>query len=171
MITNKVASLLNEQINKKLFSAYLYLDFSVYYEEEGLSGYANWFHLQAQEERDHAMLIMKYMQNNGLKIELEAIAKPDIVHENFLDPLVEALKHEKYVTASINEIYTAAYEDKDYRTMKFLDWFIEEQGEEETNAEENIKNFELFGSTPQGLYSLNADMATRVYEEPSLVLE
>lgn len=171
MISNRVADLLNEQINKELYSAYLYLDFAVYYEDKGLAGFANWFMIQAQEERDHAMLFMKYMQNNGLKVELEAIAKPESEINGFMDPLVEALKHEKFVTASINAIYEAAYEDKDFRTMKFLDWFIEEQGEEETNADTNIKNYELFGCTPQGLYSLNAEMAGRVYSAPSLVLE
>lgn len=170
-MNNQVTQLLNEQINKELYSAYLYLDFAVYYEEQGLTGYANWFNIQAQEERDHALLFMKYMHNNSLKVTLEAIAKPDVAVNNFLDPLTESLKHEKYVTDSINTIYEAAVEAKDYRTMKFLDWFIEEQGEEETNAETNIQNFELFGGTPQGLYSLNAEMAARVYTEPSLVLD
>ena len=171
MFNEKVAQLLNDQINKEFYSAYLYLDFASYYEEEGLAGYANWFKIQAQEERDHAMLFMQYMHNNGLKVTLEAIGKPDVKIENFMDPLVESLAHEKFVTASINDIYAAAEESKDYRTMKFLDWFIEEQGEEETNAETNIKNYELFGSTPQGLYSLNAEMASRVYTAPSLVLD
>ena len=167
----KVCLLLNEQINKELYSAYLYLDFAVYYEAEGLSGYANWFKIQAQEERDHAMLFMQYMHNNIIPVSLEAIGKPDVEIKDYLTPLTAALDHEKFVTDSINKIYEAAAKAKDYRTMKFLDWFIEEQGEEETNADTNIRNYELFGSTPQGLYSLNAEMASRVYEAPSLVLD
>lgn len=170
-MNEKVVQLLNEQINKEFYSAYLYLDFASYYEEQGLAGFANWFNIQAQEERDHALLFRKYMHNNGLKVTLEAIDKPNVPINNFLDPLTESLKHEQFVTDSINNIYAAAAEAKDYRTMKFLDWFIEEQGEEETNADTNIKNYELFGGTPQGLYSLNAEMATRVYSAPSLVLE
>ena len=170
-MNEKVVQLLNEQINKEFYSAYLYLDFASYYEEQGLAGFANWFNIQAQEERDHALLFRKYMHNNGLKVTLEAIDKPSVAINNFLDPLTESLKHEQFVTDSINNIYAAAAEAKDYRTMKFLDWFIEEQGEEETNADTNIKNYELFGGTPQGLYSLNAEMATRVYSAPSLVLE
>ena len=171
MISEKMLNAINEQIKLEFESSYAYIAMEAYFMGKNLNGFANFFHVQAQEERDHAMLFMQYMHNNGLKVTLEAIGKPDVKIENFMDPLVESLAHEKFVTASINDIYAAAEESKDYRTMKFLDWFIEEQGEEETNADTNIKNYELFGGTPQGLYSLNAEMATRVYAAPSLVLE
>ena len=171
MISEKMLNAINEQIKLEFESSYAYIAMEAYFMGKNLNGFANFFHVQAQEERDHAMLFMQYMHNNGLKVTLEAIGKPDVKIENFMDPLVESLAHEKFVTASINDIYAAAEESKDYRTMKFLDWFIEEQGEEETNAETNIKNYELFGSTPQGLYSLNAEMASRVYTAPSLVLD
>ena len=171
MLDKKVAELLNTQINKEFYSAYLYLDFSVYYEEEGLDGFANWYKIQAQEERDHAMLFLQYLQNNGEKVILDAIAKPDKELKDKMDPLQAALEHERYVTSLIHDIYEAAYDKKDFRTMQFLDWFVKEQGEEEKNAEDMIKKMELFGSDAKGLYMLNSEMASRVYSAPSLVLD
>ncbi len=170
MLNTKVAELLNDQINKELYSAYLYLDFAVYYEEQGLKGFANWYTVQAQEERDHAMLFLKYLQNNGCKVTLGAIAKPDKDLKGYADPLEAGYEHEQYVTSLIHNIYGAAHEAKDYRTMQFLDWFVKEQGEEETNAEDMIKKFELFGSDARALYMLDNELAGRVYSAPSLVL-
>ena len=170
MLDAKVSKLINEQINKELYSAYLYLDFSVYYDEEGLDGYANWYNIQAQEERDHAMLMLQYLQNNSEKVTLEAVAKPDKVCTNIMDPLKFGLEHEQYVTSLIHDIYAAAYDVKDFRTMQFLDWFVKEQLEEEKNAEDMIKKMELFGGDSKGLYMLDTEMAARVYSAPSLVL-
>lgn len=169
-MNQKVHALINEQINKELYSAYLYLDFSNFFESKGLSGFANWYMIQAQEERDHAMLFYKYLQNNSEAVTLEAVAKPDKKLENSLDVLKAGLEHEKYVTSLINDIYAAAYEEKDFRTMQFLDWFVKEQGEEETNASDLISKMELFGSDPKGLYMLNSELGARVYSAPSLVL-
>ena len=165
-----VHNLLNQQINKEFYSAYLYLDFSNYYERVGLDGFANWYKIQAQEERDHALLFMKYMQNNGLKVTLEAIGKPDKEFTSVLQPLEVAAEHERYVTDLINNIYHEAHEAKDYRTMKFLDWFVNEQMEEEENADKMVSRYKLFGSDPKGLYALDQEYAGRVYTAPSLVL-
>ena len=170
MLDRKVAELLNDQINKEFYSAYLYLDFANYYESAGLDGFANWYQIQAQEERDHAMLFYQYLHNNNEKVTLEAIAKPDKVFADNMAPLKEGLKHEEYVTSLINNIYAAAYEAKDFRTMQFLDWFVKEQGEEETNANDMITKMELFGSDPKSLYMLNNELAGRVYSAPSLTL-
>ena len=170
MIKENVAQLLNDQINKELYSAYLYLEFSNFYNDQGLDGFANWYKIQAQEERDHAMLFMQYMQNNDLKVTLDAIAKPEAKLENNMDPLTAGLAHEKYVTDLIHTIYDAAYENKDFRTMQFLDRFVKEQGEEETNANDMIKKMELFGNDPKSLYLLDQEMAARVYSAPSLTL-
>ena len=169
-MNDKIAQLLNEQINHEFFSAYLYLDIANYYDELDLDGYANYYMIQAQEERDHALLFMKYMQNNGLKVTLEAIGKPELVYDSILAPLKAAADHERYVTALINNIYHECHEDKDYRTMKFLDWFVDEQMEEEENADKMISRYKLFGSDPKGLYSLDQEYAARVYAAPSLVL-
>ena len=169
-MNDKIAALLNQQINKEFYSAYLYLDISNYYDSLDLDGYAHYYMVQAQEERDHALLFMKYMQNNGLKVTLEAIDKPDLVFDSILKPLEAAAEHERYVTALINDIYHACHEDRDYRTMKFLDWFVDEQMEEEDNADSMINRYKLFGSDPKGLYALDQEYAGRLYAAPTLVL-
>lgn len=169
-MNDKIAALLNQQINKELYSAYLYLDMSNYYDELDLDGYANYYMIQAQEERDHALLFLKYMQSNGLKVTLEAIDKPDKVFTCILDPLVMAAEHERYVTDLINNICHEAHEARDYRTLKFLDWFIDEQREEEENADSMVSRYKLFGSDPKGLYALDQEYAGRVYNAPSLTL-
>ena len=170
MLNPNVHQLLNAQINKEFYSAYLYLEISNYFEERGLDGFANWYKVQAQEERDHAMLFFTYLQNNNAKVTLDAIAKPDVKLEADMDALTASLNHELYVTSLINDIYAAAYEVKDFRTMQFLDWFVKEQGEEEENANDLISKMELFGSDPKSLYMLNQELGTRVYAAPTLVL-
>lgn len=170
MLDAKVVELLNQQINKEFYSAYLYLDFSNFYYDHGLDGFGNWYKVQAQEERDHAMLFIQYLQNNGEKVTLDAIAKPDITLDNAKTILAEGLKHEQYVTSLIHNIYDAAYSVKDFRTMQFLDWFVKEQGEEENNADNLIKKYELFGDDPKSLYMLDSELGARVYAAPSLVL-
>ena len=170
MLSKKVVELLNQQINKEFYSAYLYLDFSNYNDDLGFDGFANWYKTQAQEERDHAMLFLQYLQNNGERIVLEAIAKPNVELSSAKAVLAEGLKHEQYVTSLIHNIYDAAYAEKDFRTMQFLDWFVKEQGEEETNADNLIKKFELFGDDPKSLYMLDNELGARVYTAPSLVL-
>ena len=166
----KVHELLNQQINKEFYSAYLYLDFSNYFKARGLDGFANWYMIQAQEERDHALLFYQYLQNEGEKVTLEAIDKPDKEITDDMSVLKAGLEHEKYVTSLINDIYSEAYGAKDFRTMQFLDWFIKEQGEEETNANELISKMELFGQDPRGLYLLNQELGARAYSAPSLAL-
>ena len=170
MLNAKVVELLNQQVNKEFYSAYLYLDFSNYYYDKGLDGFGNWYKIQAQEERDHAMLFVQYLQNNGEKVVLDAIAKPSVELVSPKAVLAEGLKHEQYVTSLIHAIYDAAYSVKDFRTMQFLDWFVKEQGEEETNADNLVKKFELFGDDPKSLYMLDNELGARVYTAPSLVL-
>ena len=169
-MNDKIAALLNDQINKEFYSAYLYLDISNYYDSVDLDGYAHYYMVQAQEERDHALLFMQYMQNNGLKVTLEDIGKPESVFDSVLAPLEVAAEHERYVTSLINDIYHEAHQAKDYRTMKFLDWFVDEQMEEEESADKMISRYKLFGSDPKGLYLLDQEYAARVYTAPSLVL-
>lgn len=170
MLNENVVKLLNQQVNKEFYSAYLYLDFSNFLYDEGLDGFGNWYRIQAQEERDHAMLFVQYLQNNGEKIVLDAIDKPNVVIESTKDVLKAGLNHEQYVTSLIHDIYDAAYSIKDFRTMQFLDWFVKEQGEEETNAETLVKKYELFGDDPKSLYMLDNELATRQYSAPSLTL-
>ena len=124
MLDARVCELLNNQVNKELYSAYLYLDFSIFYADNGLDGFANWYMIQAQEERDHAMLFLQYMQNNGCSVNLEVIDKPDKTLNALNDPLKEGLTHERYVTELIHTIYDVANDVKDFRTMQFLDWLL-----------------------------------------------
>ena len=163
----KVYELLNEQINAELYSAYLYMSFADYYEEEGLDGYANWYMIQAAEERDHALIFRNYLHENGQHVSLGAIAQPDKTFTSYLEPLEAGLEHEKLVTSLINAIYAAADNVKDYRTMRFLDWVIEEQLEEEATADDMITKMKLFGGDARSLYELNQEYAGRTYSVPS----
>lgn len=165
-----VSELLNNQINKEFYSAYLYLDIANYFDAKGLDGFANWYEIQAKEEQDHAMLFYRYMQNNDEPVKLLSIDQPDNAFSNLLDPLKVSLEHEKYVTALINTIYAAAQKVNDFRTIQFLDWFIKEQGEEEKNASDQITKMELYGGEARSLYMLNSELLTRAYAPPSLVL-
>ena len=170
MLSAKVVELLNNQVNAEFYSAYLYLDMANYYKNEGLDGYYNWYKVQAQEERDHALLFMDYLQQNGVEVVLEAIAKPDKEFKAFIDPLKAGAEHERLVTSLIHDIYAVAYEEKDFRTMQFLDWFVKEQAEEEDNADDMVKKFELFGNDSKGLYQLDNELKSRVYSAPSMTL-
>lgn len=170
MLSEKLVNALTEQVNKEWFSAYVYLDVQNYFESESLDGFSNWFDIQVQEERDHAKLFMQYLWDNGVKIQLKAIEAPNTNFKSYDQPLKAVLQHEQFITKSINDIYALAYEEKDFRTMQFLDWFVKEQGEEEKNTEGLVKKFELFGNDPKGLYLLDAELAKRVYAAPSLVL-
>lgn len=170
MLDKKVVDLLNQQVNKEFYSAYLYLDFSNYYYDNGLDGFGNWYKVQAQEESAHAMLFVQYLQNNGESVVLEAIDKPAVKLTDAKTVLEETLKHEQYVTSLIHNLYNAAYSIKDFRTMQFLDWFVKEQGEEEKNADDLIKKYTLFGDDPKSLYMLDSELGSRVYTAPSLTL-
>lgn len=170
MLNKDVVSLLNEQINKEFYSAYLYLDISNYFNHKNLNGFSNWFKVQAQEERDHALLFMTYLQNNNEEVKLTAIAGPNMVYSDFKAPLTAALEHERLVTASIYNIYEEASRQKDFRTQQFLNWFITEQGEEEKNTEDLVDRYDLFGNDAKSLYLLDAELAARIYAPPSLVL-
>jgi len=170
MLDKELVKLLNDQINMEWYSAYIYLDIQNYYVDANLDGFGNWFNIQTQEERDHAMLFIKYLLNNSEKVVLQDIKAPNTSFTNFREPAVAAFEHEKKVTASINNIYAVAYSQKDFRTMQFLDWFVKEQGEEEKNTEDVVKKYDLFGSDPRGLYLLDAELATRIYTPPSLVI-
>ncbi|MGI6045651.1 MAG: ferritin [Eggerthellaceae bacterium] len=159
----KVSKLLTEQINKELYSSYLYLSFADYFEDAGLKGVANWYLIQAHEELDHAMKFRQYLLDNNCPVKLEAIEKPDKTFKTHLEVLEAALEHEEFITASINDIYAAAQKANDYRTTSFLQWFIDEQMEEEVNARDLIDRMKVFGSDLTMLYALDRDCAARVY--------
>lgn len=163
MLDKKIAEMINDQVNKELYSAYLYLDFANYYADEGLDGFAHWYEVQAQEERDHAMMMRRYLIDNGVRVTFAEIAKPDKKFKDTIAPLEAGYEHEQFVTSLINKIYAQAFEIKDFKTMQFLDWFIKEQGEEEKNADDMVKKMKMFGFDAKGLYALNAELGARVY--------
>lgn len=171
MLQDRIASLLVEQVNKELFSAYLYLDMANYYAGEGLDGFSNWFYVQAQEEMDHAMLLRGYLLNNDAPVPLLPIGAPEERYADFSVPLTRSLAHERTITASIDALYAAASEAKDFRTLEFLSWFVKEQGEEEKNASALITKYGLFGGDAKGLYQLDQALAARAYVAPSLALD
>ena len=168
MLSEKMISLMNEQINKEFYSAYLYFSFANFYESKGLMGFASWFKNQAKEEQAHGMMFYQFLQDNDSSVSLKEISAPNPKFENLEEALVASLNHEKYVTASINKIYAQAIEEKDYRSVEFLTWFIKEQAEEEASAQALITKMQLFGSSCEGLYMLNAELGQRKYSDSSM---
>jgi len=163
MLEKKIVDLLQEQVNLEWYSAYFYLDIYGYYADKNLDGFANWFYVQVQEERDHAMMFVHYLLANGNKLALQDIKASSVHFDAFGEPLQAAFQHELAVTKSIHKIYEKAQEVKDFRTQQFLDWFVKEQGEEEKNIEDLVKKYALFGKDERGLYLLNTELASRAY--------
>ena len=168
MINEKVGKILNAQVNKELYSAYLYLSMSAYFSDKGLLGFANWMRIQAQEEQAHAMLIYDFLINRGEKVVLTAIDSPPAGWENSLAVMEEVLKHEVYVTGLINNIISIAEEVKDRATISYMNWFIDEQVEEEANSQDIISKLKLIGDDKSALYLLDKDLAARVFVQPTI---
>lgn len=166
MLNPNIEKTLNYQINRELYSSYLYLSMSSYLNELGLVGYANWFRIQAMEERDHALLIYDYVHRSGGSVTFDAIESPPKTFDGVLDVLKITAEHEALVTSLINNIVTQAIEEKDHKTSSFFTWFVNEQVEEEDNAATNIKKYELMGTDGKGVYLLDQEMAQRVYTPP-----
>lgn len=163
MLKPEITKALNEQINKEFYSAYMYLGVSAWFEEKNLPGFANWYRVQAQEEKDHAMLIFDYLIKNNEIIDLQSIHNVDEVFVKLDEPLKAALKHEYYITSSINDIYELAMSMKDFRTMVFLDFFIKEQVEEENNAEGLVNQFAFLEDDLHAIYLMDQTLGARVY--------
>ena len=167
-LDTNVGNILNQQINKEFYSAYLYLTFADFYEEQGLKGFANWYVIQSQEELAHARILRRYLLDNDWTPTMEAIAKPDLTFSKVVEPIKAAYEHEQFITASINECYAVAQKANDFRTMQLLDWYVKEQGEEEANASDLLKAVEIFGGDPKNLYDLDRENAARVYVAPTM---
>lgn len=163
MISPKIEQKLNDQIQKEFFSAYLYLSMEAYLASLNLNGFANWFHVQAQEEKDHAMLIFNYLIKVGGTVRLKEVEAPPVVFESIEKLLEQTLEHEQFVTRSIYEIVDVAIAERDHKTNAFLQWFVNEQVEEEENAQNNIARFKLVKDDGRGIMMMDAEMATRVY--------
>ncbi|MBU0497876.1 MAG: ferritin [Candidatus Thermoplasmatota archaeon] len=167
MISKKMIEALNEQINKEMYSAYLYMAMSAHSTSTGLPGFANWFMVQYKEEMDHAMRIYNYINDHGEKVSLKAIEQPPSTFKDPMDMFQKTLKHEQFITKSINELINLAIKEKDHATQIALQWFVTEQIEEEGNDNDIIAKLELAGGKGNGLFMVDKDLATRIYTPPT----
>jgi ferritin len=166
MISKKMADRINEQINREMYSGYLYLAMAARMTEAGYKGVGNWLTIQFHEEMYHAMKFYGYLQDQGQAVELKAIAKPDLKEATVKEVFQRALEHEKGVTKSIHEIMALAAEEKDYATEVLAQWYVTEQVEEEKNATEILQTIDLVGNSAQGLFLLNVELGKRNLSAP-----
>ena len=166
MINEKMEKAFNEQINKELYSEYLYLGMKAFFAELNLKGFVNWFNVQVQEEHAHAMGMYDYLLERGGKIELMAIDKPEIKGTTPLEIFEQVLKHEEYVTSRINLLMDVAEEVKDRAALSLLDWYLKEQVEEESSVGGVLATLKLIGDDKKALLMLDKELETRVFNAP-----
>ena len=163
MLSDKMEKALNEQVNAEMYSAYLYLAMSAYFEDQNLSGFANWMHVQAQEEMTHAMKIYNYIHDRGGRVVLEQIDKPQSEWENAEKVVEEVFAHEQKVTQMIHNLVNLARDEKDHGTDNMLQWFVSEQVEEEANADELLQQVKMIGGQGHGLLMLDRELKQRQF--------
>ena len=161
MIKKKMQDAIVEQINKELYSGYLYLSMSAWFEGRGLKGMANWMHKQAQEEYEHAMKFFNYVYERGGSVVMKAIDKPKSTWKSPLDAFSDALAHERKVTAMIENLVDIARKEKDKASESFLQWYVDEQVEEEANASEIIDKLTLSKNAPGAMVFIDRDLGAR----------
>lgn len=166
MINEKLQNAFNDQINKELYSEYLYLAMKVYFQEQNLQGFVNWFDVQVQEEHAHAMGMFNYLNERGGSIMLEAIDKPVVEGDCPLTIFEHVLRHEEFVTSRINALMDVAEEVKDRAALSFLDWYLKEQVEEESNVGGVLATLRLIGDDKKALLMLDKDLAARTFVQP-----
>lgn len=167
MLSERMQNALNAQINAELWSAYLYLSMSMAATDKGLKGIANWFAIQFKEEQDHAQIFINYIHSRGGRVILAPIDQVQTEWETPLAMFEQTLSHEQKVTSLINDLYNLAIEDKDHATKNMLDWFIDEQVEEEESARDIIDQLKMVEGNKLGLYMIDKEMAARTYSTPS----
>jgi len=163
VLSEKMVEALNKQVNREIYSAYLYLSMSAYSTFKGLKGFANWFMVQYQEEIMHALKIYDYINDQGGQVKLMAVEQPPTDFGSPLEMFEKTLKHEKFVTKCINNLVNLAVEEKDHATNIFLQWFVTEQIEEEANDNDIIAKLKLVGKEGNGLFMIDKELATRVF--------
>ena len=167
MLAKKMEKALNDQINAELYSAYLYLSMSAYFEAENLPGFAKWMRIQWQEEVMHALKIYDYVNERGGRVTLKSIAEPPAKWKSPLDAFQATYKHEQVVTGRINDLVTQAVAEKDHATNAFLQWFVTEQVEEEKSADEIVQKLKKIADAPGAMYMLDNEMGQRVFTPPT----
>ncbi len=161
MLSKKMEAALNAQINAEFWSAYLYLSMSAHFAAEGKSGFANWFKVQFDEEQEHALKLFNYVVERGGKVELKPIAEVSLSWKSPLAAFNDTLEHEKEVTAMINDLVSLARDEKDYATENMLQWFVNEQIEEEATAQSYIDALEMIKDNGFGIYTLDKELKAR----------
>ncbi len=164
MFSQSVQQLLNEQVAKELYASNLYLAMSGHFTEANLMGMANWMRIQSEEERGHALRFFDFVLDRDGKVEVGAVEQPPAEFGAPVEVFAQALAHERKVTASINAIYAQAVKDDDYATQVFLQWFINEQVEEEASASEMVERLTMAGDNRAALLMLDAEMKGRAAE-------
>jgi ferritin len=167
MLNKEMAQALNDQINREMYSAYLYMSMSACSNQTGLKGFANWFMVQYHEEMYHAMKMYEYVQRQGEEVKLEAIEAPPAEFASQLDMFTQTLAHEQYITSSINDLMELAIAKKDHATQIFLEWYITEQVEEEENDNDIIAQLKLIGNNVHALLMLDRELSARVANIPT----
>lgn len=165
MISEKIENILNEQINKEFYSAYLYLAISAYFDEIGLKGFSNWTRVQAREEVDHGMILFDYIIERQGNVKLKQIDAPDTQFGSTLAIFEKIFDHERYVTDSINCVANMTDDECDLATRYFINWYISEQVEEEANVDDIIKKLKMFGDEKAALYHLDVELSGRTYKQ------
>lgn len=163
MLSKKMQEELNKQINAEMYSAYLYLAMSAYFEDRNLSGFANWMYIQAQEEMTHAMKIYRYVFERGGRVYLQPIEGPPKEWDDAVKVAEEVYAHEQKVTGMIHNLVNLAREEKDHGTDNMLQWFVSEQVEEEANADELLQQLKMVGGKGQGLLMLDRELSRRQF--------
>ena len=166
MLSGKMQDVLNNQVNKELYSAYLYLSMEAYFNSINLKGFANWMQVQVQEELAHVMKFYNFINERNGKVILDQIEGPPSEWGSPLAIFENAYQHEVKVTGLINNLVNLAIEEKDHATNSFLQWFVTEQVEEESSADEIVQKLKLIGNDPSGLFMLDQALATRVFTPP-----
>lgn len=161
MFSEKLILEMNHQIKHEIYSAYLYLSMASHFEVKNLSGFAHWMKHQAEEELEHAMKFYEYINSRGAKVNLEVIEQPPLEFGKPVEVFEMVLEHEKSVTARINLLYGIAVEDKDYASQSFLNWFVDEQVEEEESASQILETLEMIGEQGNALFMLDRSLAER----------
>lgn len=157
----KLLNEMNEQINKEIYSGYLYLAMAAHFETQNLGGFAKWMEMQAKEELEHGMKFYSFLNEMGEKVELKAIDQPQTSFGSTTEVFEQVLEHEKYVTSRIHMLYELALAEKDYATEVFLQWFVKEQVEEEKNATEILESLKMAGESGNFLFMLDRKLGER----------
>jgi ferritin len=167
MINQRIEKELNKQINREFYSAYLYMSMASYFQSENLLGFANWMHIQVQEELIHAQKMYDFVNERGGRVVLEQINKPQTDWDSSLAAFEDSLKHEEFITASINDLVNVALEEKDHASHIFLQWFVTEQVEEEASVTDVIKKLRLMKDAPGGIFMLDRELSQRQFVPPT----